>query len=1485
MSDTGYQTQYGKADWLNYYSSELRDMHERGAAIKGDILVIPAEPHELNDAVNDRKPFMNELRYAHERIRDPGKAVEFHTLGKAIAGRTADAKTEIAFFKYYYDLTSREKGDEQGRPLGKGEIEAREEALDLTLDRMRELTPAMEQLESRVSVEAQRPGLVDSLEEVREAQASALYDDEQEHMPEPADINERWGIEESGPDIDESEAMELDAEAGSFIFNTSARDVNLNDESLRFPSGLTLEDRKAQVGIHLPNIDAKFESGMAEKMILFGIDELVEERNRYLPENLTTKQREWAWVKSQSTGAFLKAYVAQRLKDPETRALNRSEAFRLAHARINEARTPDELNCAADAIRSNNRFNERDRKLLFFGRSPDHHTPEMRELRRMWWLPQRERVAALSVGRLAPSPALKELVAELESRNSKGRVDYFFSGLKNPPEKMLKPEESVKLGLWPKSQGLLSHERAYLLDLTWEKRQSLAGRHPSLRETTSRLEESPPSRDSQSLRIYLAELKGRERSLLEARHPLSQEERTAIHDEACRQAWDRLALPESLVDDPTEAGRALSDTIAELQETTQPRARLAAQVLDEFSLQKTGQSHARIPQEALDRLSPTDLGRLKELENFAVVARDDLYHGFEKIDNLRREIELSREDKEYPGERIIAKRAENQILAQAATASRETHNVSRAAGAKDDSGQQTPPPAGRSFGEPPRESRSYREYTAAVAEIERQLLDEVIRQKEPTDKGGQEIAPTGGLLAREEKLRIRTIAAGLAWERIEPREILTNDPAVIELLSLGEAVARVRDDAQPRARAAAGNLDEFIRSRNLDRFATEKTDYYYRADQIPKVELQKLSPADKLEFAALEQHAGITFREFKEGFGAIDKIRLEIDQVRNGNGSPAAPSGAHGGEGKGQHIDRAVGRGHRAEAPDPGQERMNDRIILGNAIIAHARADAAALDYETARDHGHTFRFNIRDESVAAKRRISDLDVHRRAASRGNRAADERGAERKDDRLAIRGQISEADIHHHSTTLAEHGRKLDNLVNELESKAKDALDAYRNARHLAGVVVEKYQKRGESLPMPLVKRETLVKTQDEAIKHRFAGHTERLERLRVALAEEQGIPARSDQEAARLGAQVFTASTEVRAREERARRFDETRHLRQWEIGSEKFSLADIDYRVERLNDAAAVFGRYELHLDPGARKASSAEIERLGVIRQEVIERLNRQQGGMRERVSEAGKLLDTLTRAYGRDSALLEQSGLSMPAPLFTREEIERAADNIETARDAVGLRQLSIFERQFNTYANPKERFKPAEGWGRAPARAVVAEIFHRESNERLAAFEQRGEVQPLLIETPDGRLITHRLQDTRPQSLIEQIARPLVEAPHARELRHGVEVAFDQYENRLKAAFDQTRSYLEAAREIASAQAAERALRAGHELRAPEPALTPKQAMVIEIYAERQTDTKEREHLLSLAQGSAQSHSDSHSHSQTRSPEPVVREVASGMGRGR
>ena len=158
--DPYYNSQPDKADWLGERSQELRDLYERGATIKDSVLVIPAEGHELNNLTADHAPFINERRYAHQEITDPEKADEFYNLAKTIAGKTANTKTEMDYFRHFYKQI---KHDGEGRYLKPDQKEAREEALDQTLVEMRTLAGEMEKLETLVSVEARRPNAMASL--------------------------------------------------------------------------------------------------------------------------------------------------------------------------------------------------------------------------------------------------------------------------------------------------------------------------------------------------------------------------------------------------------------------------------------------------------------------------------------------------------------------------------------------------------------------------------------------------------------------------------------------------------------------------------------------------------------------------------------------------------------------------------------------------------------------------------------------------------------------------------------------------------------------------------------------------------------------------------------------------------------------------------------------------------------------------------------------------------------------------------------------------------------------------------------------------------------------------------------------------------------------------------------------------------------------------------------------------------------------------
>lgn len=1661
------------------YSQELSWLYQTGGGVKdGKVAYFPGEGHEFSGANESNDPFITELNYAFKFFgkKNQATAVKFHDLAKRIAGE-ADGKGQFGYFKYFYDQLKRDANgayldyrDKEGRQqalertleyMRRLAPEMEQAGLTDGGERSTDLSP-----EEDLSVEEMNADELDRKSSVGVlgtdgGSLSWRHDDEASRSLFQQEVDERqWMIQgrskgadiaaddsrwfdsddDATGEIDDSEqtddpddyesedvAQEFSDESsqedkredkyenrdGSFVFNTAARMSPLGNNRLRFPAGLTYEDRRSLVGIHFPNLDAKIEAGRRRDDILRDISLMVLDWNINLSED--GAERERLQYQNWEIGGLLRLYLIERFKDPETRALNESEEFRNSHERIIAARTPEELIPAVDDARNNPHFNERQRRLLLCGYPSDTHNSQMREIRLTGWLTLNERVQALSEGKLPMSRQLSALLAELDSRNSEGRVNYFFASITTHPDEMKKPQESRERGIWEKVEQLPLHEFKFLHNETWAKKQSFYPQNPSLRETAPRIGVSQPvgvadSRNNESLRVYrasvdvegqrlIAEIVARrvrralllsisedplrqlrllpleDRVVLKAgsfsrpsilqreveenrdrralllepgearkflqdivkrplsisedllrqlrarplearfvikpirfnRRSISQWEIEEIRARAVKLAFNRL-VPEELLVGPLEGRKEeLSNTIATIQEEVQPKLRLAIRARKDFYLEKIGVEHPTKPAhfEALKKLDVESQRSIEAFNGYVEKLQTELYRGFDRIDRLRTELAQA------PGSGVVE--MEPPVVVESGT--RDAQVVTRtdrktgdssASSVQPDMGQddvrpghpqvESPNPAltmgsapegvtaltpGEAEPAYPARIDSYREFCKHVAEIERQMISEVLERRSGPESNENNMRQSDGLLTPEDKVKMRAAANERAFARLEsatsPERIFTDDPAVGKILTLGEVIARLRDETHPQAREAARRLDEFIRSRGLDRSIQKKTDYFYRGDQVDRGELKKLSIDDQRDFVALKDNAESTLAELRSGFKTIDALRLDIDKERadgdwKGANAPAQATGHVPGEIRSNPIRKRDGNSLPESAADFEVELMNDRRKLGDLIIAEARADCAVHDYELARDRGRTFRFRIRDESVEAERRISDLDVNQRADARGERTADEFGATRRYDRLAIRGQVSAADIQHHSSTLEEHGKKLTKLVSELGAKAKEALGAYHHAQGLTQEVAEKYRKLEEPLPEPFIKRKDLIETQGEVVNRGFAEHTEQIEQLLETLAEEHGKPMRSDREAAWLVAQVFAATTELKAREERARRFDETRHLQYYEIGGERLSLVEIDRRGQQLSDQAGVIGVGGLNLNSESRRQAKDEIERLGEVRKQVIEQIGARRVELKETVDEASKLLETLSHAQAREAVLREKSGLSMPKPEFTRRQLTRCADNIETIKDEVLLRELTGFERQFNRYADPKERFSSAEGWGLAPARAVMADVFCRESSERLTAFQQRAEVLPLLIETSDGNLITYKLGDARPQSLLEFFARPIFEPRGDREFRQAVEQAAIQRWQRLDEDFKKACSYAEVAHELSSAQSQERALRAGQDLPPPEPAFSAKQEMYIDKFAERQIDPGVREHYLSLSRRSALSHFDSQT--RTNSPEPAV-----------
>jgi hypothetical protein len=671
LDDPAYRTPIEHAEWLGKASQAMRDLYERGAEIKGDVLTIPAEEYELRD---DREtPFITTLSYAQERIGDLERAQEFYALALAVSGETSDARMRIAVFKHYYDRITR---DERGNRYDQSREAERSEKLERTIEEMRVIATEMAQLETRESVES-----------IEAEKAGELASDEDRSV-----------------------------ESFEGKMSVASRNVNLREESLRFPAGLSYETKERIIIKTIPEIDHRLESGVSRDSLFKAIDNTF---FHFTAHDLTNHEFE----ERSKTAAFLKGYIDERLRDPETRALNTSTVFREARATIINSTKPETLGRAATSIlRSNQQRSEElrqhradpnrylppdvmplnvwERNLLFNGRAPDHHTREMRDLRLTYGLSRTERsqrTIDLNEGRIEPSNPLRTMLHELDSRRTSRAVAHFQASILNEQVRAV-----GNVNLFRLSQQIAPHERAYLFELSEVRKKSLL---KSLLD--DRTQNSPPTErrpgqllgrefgraptESHSFREYMADMGRIERQLLnetvsklsgqlrndlsitEARSLLPETMRDEIRLRARNQAWKSLVPDEVFDRTPLPEAVRISDAISHLQEHLQERASIARRVRNDFVEGKVRPAEERLKDHPatlttviedrkqfvptpLNSLSQTDTRRMSELDRYAAQTREDVYRGFELLDEMRRDLELKRTERQSHRDEVFLRR-------------------------------------------------------------------------------------------------------------------------------------------------------------------------------------------------------------------------------------------------------------------------------------------------------------------------------------------------------------------------------------------------------------------------------------------------------------------------------------------------------------------------------------------------------------------------------------------------------------------------------------------------------------------------------------------------------------------------------------------------------------------------------------------------------------------------------------------------------------
>jgi len=531
---------------------------------------------------------------------------------------------------------------------------------------------------------------------------------------------------------------------------------------------------------------------------------------------------------------------------------------------------------------------------------------------------------------------------------------------------------------------------------------------------------------------------------------------------------------------------------------------------------------------------------------------------------------------------------------------------------------------------------------------------------------------------------------------------------------------------------------------------------------------------------------------------------------------------------------RHVAVSWRSDADLPDDPTREFRFALGKRLTLEFRLAFAEAWHERAIQYGTTYRFEVMDQSAMDERRISELDVRRRASARAARIG--QGDFNK------QNEALNLDLTKHSETLKELAQARETKI---AAREKDVNSLQGNLAKVERNIAKRHQMPQGGRMTPLLSREVLSELQDQAVKLNMSDRVEELERIRMDLAREHSAPARTDSEAAWLVAQLNVMRADYMAKDARLQNFDASVHLTRYEVGDERWSLAELDRQIARRREDAKLIPRYAARLDLRSlsrfnysatdREQAAADVQYFISIRDQVVAKIEDRRAPLLTDRDLARDMVDVLGNAHTLEDRWRNQNGLSMPEPKYERPQILSLEASAEVLQDAKLLRDIHEWEKSAS-------RSDPQINWeGRAIAREITSRVAVRERTERLEHFLDLKKVASLHV----GEHRTGTLRQVEARTVTEYIVRAVTDTQEQRQYRHDVKLAAHAHETRLVSDLERAEQYHQAARELAS------------DAKDRNPQFTDKEKINLEIYAERQNDESEREKYLELSRGSEQS----------------------------
>src|SRR5205085_11701283 len=184
--------------------------------------------------------------------------------------------------------------------------------------------------------------------------------------------------------------------------------------------------------------------------------------------------------------------------------------------------------------------------------------------------------------------------------------------------------------------------------------------------------------------------------------------------------------------------------------------------------------------------------------------------------------------------------------------------------------------------------------------------------------------------------------------------------------------------------------------------------------------------------------------------------------------------------------------------------------------------------------------------------------------------------------------------------------------------------------------------------------------------------------------------------------QLLMSETDQQLKEHRLAEFERSRHLTRWEIGGEKWSLADVDKQLGVREKEARLLNNPQrllptgLHspateivrlvkvlaknsnLLPGGRREAQAELERLSEIRAQINLKIADKRAGFHNEIEKAAQLTETLTTINEKEMKSRTEAGLPIPPPTLTTSELHRLEASAQAMKDPALLRKFQALEQ---------------------------------------------------------------------------------------------------------------------------------------------------------------------------------------------------------------